>query len=123
MSYEKVRLLVHLKDLEVLVETVHHRAGIHAGKAVEEIEAAFYASLHQSSRELAGVVGHVVGSDVDGTCSRRPQTDGEAVAYVKEHLWNVIAGVTYGQAAVSLGLFHQLVVSILKQVLKVDQML
>ena len=31
---EEVRLLVHLQQLEMLIEAVHHGAGIHTGKAV-----------------------------------------------------------------------------------------
>ena len=104
----------------MLVKPVHHRTCIHAGQTVEEVEAALNAALHQRAGKLAGVVGHVKGGDVDGACSGRAQTDGEALVHVQDDLGNVEAGVADGKAAVGLGLFDQLVVRVVQQVLKED---
>ena len=76
--------------------------------------------LHQTAGELAGVVGHVVGGDVDGPGAGRPQADAEAAGHVQQHLRDVEAGVADGQLAIRLGLLHQLVVGVVQQVFEED---
>ena len=51
------------------------------------------------------------------------QTHREAVAYVEQRLRNMVAGIAEGEVAFRLCLLHQLVVGVLKQTFKVDQML
>ena len=123
VGHEEVGLLVDLQDLKVLHCTVHHGAGVNAYHRVEELVAALDAALDERACELAGVVGHVVGCDVDGAGVRRAQTHREAVAYVEQRLGNMVAGIAEGEVAFRLCLLHQLVVGVLKQTFKVDQML
>ena len=120
---EEVGLLVHLQQLKVLIEPVHHGAGVYTGQGVQEVEAALDAPLHQAAGKLAGVVGHVVGGDVDGTGAGGAEPDGEAARHVQQHLRDVEAGVADGQLALRLCLLHQLVVGVVQQIFKVDQML
>ena len=123
VGHEEVGLLVDLQDLKVLHCTVHHGACVNAYHSVEELIAALNAALHESSCELAGVVGHVVGGDVDGAGVRRAQTHREAVAYVEQCLGNVVAGIAEGEVSFRLCLLHQFIVGVLKQTLKINQML
>ena len=120
---EEAGLLVYLEDLKVLHCAVHHGAGINAYHSVEELVAALDAALYECTGEFAGVVGHVVGCDVDGAGVRRAQTHREAVAYVKQCLGNVVAGIAEGEVSFRLCLLHQFIVGVLKQTLKINQML
>ena len=52
-------------QLDVLHAAVHLRAGVHTSDGVEEVIAALDRTLHECSAVLAGVVGHVVGCDVE----------------------------------------------------------
>ena len=76
---EEIRLLVHLEQLKMLIEPVHHGAGVHPGQPVQEVEAPLDAPLHQRPGKLAGVVRHVIGGNVDGAGPRGPQAHREAV--------------------------------------------
>ena len=123
MGDEEIGLLIDVEDLKVFHGAVHHGARVHAYHGVEELIAALYAALDQRPCELAGVVGHIVGGNVDGARVGSAQTHGEAVADVQQCLGNMVAGVAESYAAVGLRLFHQFIVSVLKQAFKVDQML
>ena len=123
VGHEEVGLLIDPEDLEVLHGAVHHGAGVHADHGVQELIAAFDASLHQSTGVLTGVVGHVVGGDVDGAGVGGAQSHGEAVADVEQGFGDMVAGVAEGEVAFGLSLFDQLIVRVLKQVFKEDKML
>ena len=120
---KEVGLVVHLQDLKMLHGAVHHGAGIHAGQRVQKLVAALHTALHQRTGILAGVVGHIIGGDVQRACPRCAQTHGKAVAEVEQRLGHMIAGIADGQPAICLCLLHQLVVGVFQQILKVDQML
>ena len=123
VSYKELLLRVDLQDLEVLHCAVHHGAGVYADHCIEELIAALDCTLYECACVLAGVVGHVVGRDVDRACFRCAQTHGETVAYVEKCFGNVIASVAKADIALSLSLLYQLVVGILKKTFEVDQML
>ena len=55
--------------------------------------------------------------------SCRAQSGGEAVVHIEQHLGDVEAGIAQADAALGLGLFHELIVGVLKQTFEVDQML
>ena len=120
---KKVGLFVELEYLKVLVEAVHHRAGVHTGETVEEVVAALHAALEQGAGELAGVVRHVVGRHVDRTGPRRAQAHGETVVQIEQYLGNVEAGIADGELALRLCLLYQFVVRFVEELFKVDQML
>ena len=61
---KEVGLVIHLQNFKVLHGAVHHGTGVHAGQRVQELVAALHAALHQGARIFTGVVGHIVGSDV-----------------------------------------------------------
>ena len=74
VSYKELFLVVDLQDLEVLHRAVHHGAGVYTDHCVEELIAALDSTFYECACVLAGVVGHVVGCDVDRTCLRCAQT-------------------------------------------------
>ncbi len=123
VGHEEIGVLVDLEDLEVLHGAVHHRAGVDADQRVQILVAALNGALEQGAGVLAGVVGHVVGGDVDGTGVRGAEPGREAVVNVEQDLGDVEAGIAQADAAIGLRFFHKLIVGVLKQVLKVDQML
>ena len=123
VSYKELFLVVDLQDLEVLHCAVHHGAGVHTDHCVEELIAALDSAFDECACVLAGVVGHVVGCDVDRACLRCAQTHGETVAYVEKCFGNMVASVAKADIALSLSLLYQLVVGILKKTFEVDQML
>ena len=123
MGDEEIGLVVDLQDLEVLHGAVHHRAGVDADERIEELVAALNGALQQGAGVLAGVVGHVVGRDVDGAGVRCAKPGREAVIDVEQNLGDMEAGIAESDAAVGLRLFDQLIVSILKQLLKIDHVL
>ena len=123
VGYKELLLRVDLQNLEVLHCAVHHGACVYTDHCVEELIAALDSTLYECACVLAGVVGHVVGRDVDRTCLRCAQTHGETVAYVEKCFGNMIAGIAKADIALSLSLLYQLVVGILKKTFEVDQML
>ena len=123
VSYKELFLFVDLQDIEMLHCAVHHGAGVNADHRVEELVAAFDAAFHQCTCILAGVVGHVVGRDIDGASVGCAQTHGETVAYVEKNLGNMVAGIAKADIALSLSLLYQVIVGILKKTFEVDQML
>ena len=66
VGHKEVGLVVDMQDLEVLHGAVHHGAGVNADQRIQELVAALDRPLQQCPGKLAGVVGHVVGGDVDG---------------------------------------------------------
>ena len=107
----------------MLHRTVHHGAGIDADQRVQEAVPALDGALEQGAGELAGVVGHVVGGDVNGAGVRGAEPGRKAAVNVEKNLGNVEAGISEADAPLLLPLLDQLVVGILKQSLEVDQML
>ena len=120
---EEIRLLYALEQLDILHAAVHLRAGVDAADAVQEVVAALDCPLQQCAAVLTGVVRHVIRGYVYTARVRRAHSHGEAVVYVEKHLRHVVAGVAQSELALILSLADQLVVSLLEQVLKVDQML
>ena len=102
---------------------VHHGAGIDADHRIEELIAALYAALDQCSGIFAGIVGHVVGRDVDGAGVRCAESYREAVTDIEQCLGDMVAGIAEADIAFGLSLLYQLIVSVLKQFFKVDKML
>ena len=120
---EEVRLFVELEYFEMLVKAVHHRAGVHACKTIEEVVASLHTALKQGAGKLAGVVRHIVGRHVDRTGPRCAQTHGETVVQIEQYLGNVEAGIADGKLALRLCLLYQFVVGFIEELFKVDQML
>ena len=118
---EEIRLRVAVQDLHVLVAAVHGRAGVHARKGVQELVATLDRTLKQRSGVLAGVVGHVVGSDVDAARARCADAHREALVHVAEHFRHVVAGIADRQSSFLLRLPDERIVGVLQQVFKFDQ--
>ena len=54
---------------------------------------------------------------------RSAETDGEAIANVKDRFGDMVAGVPHGQIPFRCRFSHKLVVGIIQKLLKVDKML
>ena len=65
-AQEKVGVLLLDKahDVEILMRPVHHLAGLGREHGRQEVIAALHAALKDAARERAGLVGHVVCTDV-----------------------------------------------------------
>ena len=120
---EEVRLVNALEQLDILHAAVHLRTCVDAADAVQEVVAALDRPLQQGAAILAGVVGHIVRGYVHTAGIGRAHSHGEAVVYVEKHLRHVVAGEAQRELAVLLSLADQLVIRLVEQVLKVDQML
>ena len=111
---------IDIEHIKVFHGTVHHGACVNTDQCIEEVVAAFNGAFHDSSGVQAGIVGHVVSCDIHRACIGSSQTGGEAVIDIQDYLGNVIASVPQTNLSVILSLLDELVVSILKQVLKID---
>ena len=116
-------LALHVHNLHVLDGAVIRLADVNAYHGVEKCVVALKCALQKRTGELAAVVGHVIGCKLHGIGVRCTKPDGEAIAQVHEHLRRVKAGVTERQVPLRLCLADKLVVRVLQQVLKVNQML
>ena len=120
---EEIRLLVDVQDLEMLHGAIHGRTRVHADHRVQKLIAALNGALDQRSCIVAGVVGHVIGRDVQRTGFRRSQPNRETAIHVEDDLRNMEAGIAERDAALSLRLTDKRIVRIFQEIFKVDQML
>jgi hypothetical protein len=120
---EELGVLDDGHHLQVLLEAAGDGAGLGRHLGVEEVVAALERPLEKTPPVAAGAVGHVVRRDVRRRAARRAQTDGEAARQVEQHLRHEIAGIAEGEPPLLLCLPHELVVDLLQQVFKVDEML
>ena len=102
---------------------VHHGTCINAYQGVKELIASFNGAFNKCPRVFAGIVRHVICRYIYRTGVRRTKADREHPVTVQDHLRDVKAGIANGKSSVSLGLSHKLIVSILKQAFKIDQVL
>ena len=124
-AHEKVGVLLLDKthDVEILMRPVHHLACFGREHGRQEVVAALHAALKNAARERAGLIGHVVCADVGVARAGGAQAHREAAAEVEQYLGDKIAGVAQRLFPIRCGLLDKLVVSFLKQILKVDEVL
>ena len=124
-AHEKLRvfLLHKAEDLKMLVTAVHHLARLGREQRVEIVITALDAALENAAGVRADLARHVVRAHVDAAGVRRTQAAREAAGQVQQRLRHEIAGVAQGVFPLRLGLLYQLVVGLLQQILKIDQML
>ena len=109
--------------LEMLLEAAGGGAGLGPHLGVEEIVAALERALHQGTGIVADAAGQIVGRDVGRGAARRSQSDREAAGQVEKDFRHEVAGIADGALPVGLALLDELIVRLLKQVLKIDEML
>jgi hypothetical protein len=119
--HEEVRILDDVHVVKVLLETAGDRAGLGAEISIQEVVAAFECALEEAAAVMAGTAGHVICSHVRRSAFRRSQTDCKAAGQVEQNFGHEVAGVTQRSLAVCLSLPDQLVVGLLEQVFKCDQ--
>ena len=107
----------------MLFHTLHGRAALGAEERIEVVVAALNGALEDGADIRADTAGHVVGRNVGRLAARRAQAAREAAGQVQQRLRHEIAGVAQGVFPLRLGLLYQLVVGLLQQILKIDQML
>ena len=124
-AHEEVRILFLDKthNVKILMRPVHHLAGLGREHGGQEIVPALHAALKNAAGERAGFVGHVVCADVGVRRTGSAQTHREAAAEIKQHLRNEVAGVAQSLFALGGSLLDKLIVCVLKQTLKINQML
>ena len=119
--HEEVRILDDVHVAEVLLETAGDRAGLGAELSVQEVVAAFECALEEAAAVMAGTAGHVVCSNVRRSAFRRSQADSKASGQVEQDFRHEVASVAKCLLTVCLSLPDQLVVGLLEQVFKCDQ--
>ena len=119
--HEEVRILNDVHVAKVLLETAGDRAGLGAEISIQEVVAAFECALEEAAAVMAGTAGHVICSHVRRSAFRRSQSDCKAAGQVEQNFGHEVAGVTQRSLAVCLSLPDQLVVGLLEQVFKCDQ--
>ena len=119
--HEEVRILDDVHVAKMLLETAGDRAGLSAEISIQEVVAAFECALEEAAAVMAGTAGHVICSHVRRSAFRRSQTDCKAAGQVEQNFGHEVAGVTQRSLAVCLSLPDQLVVGLLEQVFKCDQ--
>ena len=124
-AHEKLRvLLLHeLQYFKVLMPSVHHLAGLAGEQGVQIVISALDPALQDAAGIGADLAGHVVGSHIHGSGLRRAQAAGKAPRKIEQHLRNEVAGVSQRQLTFFLCFADKLVVCLLQQIFKIDQML
>ena len=107
----------------MLVPAVHHLARLGREQRIEIVIAALDAALENAAGIRADLARHVVRAHVDAAGIRRTQAAREAAGQVQQRLRHKVTGVAQGVFPFRLGLLYQLVVGLLQQILKIDQML
>ena len=120
---EEPVVLHGVNEEEVLLHTLHRGAAFRAEQSVEVVVAALDGALENGAGVGAGAVGHVVAGDIGGCAARRSQSGREAAGKVKQDLGYVVAIVAQSILAFVHCLSDKLILSILKQVLKINKML
>ena len=123
VGHKHVGFVIHFEQFKVLIEAVHHGAGINPGKPIQEVKSALNSSLHKGTRKFAGIVGHIVCSNVHRTCSRRTQSHREALPHVEQHFRDMEACIPNGKASIRFCLLDKLVIRVVEKILKENQML
>lgn len=102
---------------------MHHLACLGREHGRQEVVAALQTALKNTAREWAGLVGHIICAEIGVGRTRGAQAHRKAATEIEQHLRNKIAGVAQSLPALGGSLFYKLVVCILKQVFKIDQVL
>ena len=108
--------------LNMLLEAAGSSAGLGTHLSIEEVIAAFKGALQKRAGIMAYSAGKIVGRDVRRCASWSSQSYGEASGKVEEHFRHEIAGIADGFKTIFLSLFHEVVICLLKELLKVDKM-
>ena len=89
----------------------------------------FEQEIQQLSDELAASIpsilakaSQIIGRDVRGGAAGCSQSDGKAAGQIEEHFRHEIAGIADGPVAVSFPLLDEVVIRLLKELLKKDEM-
>ena len=120
---EKVRVLDQVHHLQMLLKPAGDGTGLGCHLRVKEIVAPLKRSFEQTAPVVAGTSGHVVGGYVRRRASGRPEPDSKTTRQVKQYLRHEIASVTQSALAFILSLLHQLIVRLLQQIFKENQVL
>ena len=120
---EEFFVLHRVDEEKVLLHALHGRAAFRAKEGIEVIIAAFDGALEKGAGIGAGAVGHVVAGNVGGCAARRAEPGRKAAGKIEQDFGYVVAVVAQRIVSLFYRLCDELVVGILKQVLKIDQML
>ena len=91
--------------------------------SVQEVVAALKRALQQAAAIVAGAAGHIVGGDIRRGAARRAEPHPKTSGQIKQDLRHKITGIAQGALSLTLSLLHEVVVRLLQQVLKENQVL
>ena len=120
---EELLILHRVDEEEMLLHALHGRAAFRAEKGIEIVVPAFDGALEKGAGIGAGAVGHVIAGDIRGCAARRAEPGRKAAGKVEQNFRDVVAAVAQRIVSLLYCLCDKLVVCILKQILKIDQML
>ena len=112
-----------LAVFKILLHAVHRRAALLPDERGDKVVAALKRTLEDALGVRARAVGHVVGGHVGVRAVRRAQTHAKAVVRIQQNLRYVRTVPCQRQPPILAGVLNQVVVCLLQQVLKIDQML
>ena len=107
--------------LQMLLEPAGHGTCLGGQLGVQEVEAALQRPLQQAAAVVAGAGGHVVRRHIRRGAAGCAEPHREAARQIQQHLRHEVAGVAQRQLSIVTALLDKVVVRLLKQVLKVDQ--
>ena len=106
---------------EVLLHSLHGGAALGAEQGAEVVVAALDAALEYGADVGTVAVRHVVSGDIRGGTARRAQTRGKAPGKIQQDFGDIVAVVPQRDLAIVDRLRDQLILSLLQEVLEVDQ--
>ena len=120
---EEAGVLYGVDEEEVLLHTLHGGAGLCTEQSVKVVVAALDGALEDGAGIGTCTGGHVVACEVGRRAARRAQAAGEAAGQVEQNLRDIVAVVSQSVLPFFDRLRDELVLSVLKEVFKVDKML
>ena len=120
---EKFLVRDQLAVFKILLHAVHRRAALLPDERGDEVVAALERALEDALGVRARAVGHIIGSHVGIGAVRRAQTHAKTLVRIQQNLRYVRTVPCQRQPPVPTGGLNQVVVCLLQQVFKIDQML
>ena len=108
--------------LDVLLKTASGGAGLGPHLSVKEVITSLKRTFQQGTGIVAYTAGKIISRNVRRSASGRSQSDGKAARKIEEDFRHKITGVADGSVAVSLSLFDKVIIRLLKELLKKNEM-
>ena len=120
---EELLVLYGMDEHEMLLHTLHGGAALSPEQGFQVVVASFNGPLQDRAHIGTVPGGHVIAGDIGGNTAGRPQPAGKTPRQVQQGLWYVVAVIAQSVLALRHSLGDQLVMRLLKQILKINKML